>query len=435
MTFAAVLDEKASTPQRKDFGAMFRESGYRLWHANLAARRALRRGVPATLSGTPEYNAHANDIDFQIEADFIGLMAPGLPQASNDICWRVGRVMNHGDGIYGGMFASAMYSAAFFESDPEAVVRAGLAASPPRARMRRSSPTPLPGASGIPDDWTAVWSLLEEKWNKREACPKGSIEPFNIDAKLNGAYIALGLLYGERDFAKTMVVAMRGRPGFRLQPGQRRRNPRSHARLRGDSRAVEVGHPAIEDKSSATPTSPSRRSLKAPASAPSPWSSARRAARGRPPTRQEARAAAGATGAMGRLRFTGRRDSHRRREVEVQGSLAAHRGEAAPPSPTSGARPEPRARRRRRLLFEGTGVILSGPYMANGGMADVHLDGELHRTIDVYSDGDHYRNSEAVWHAFGLPAGEHVIRLVVRGEAPQGSQGNDVRLENLIVFR
>ncbi len=73
--------------------------------------------------------------------------------------------------------------------------------------------------------------------------------------------------------------------------------------------------------------------------------------------------------------------------------------------------------------------------MANGGMADVHLDGEPHRTIDVYSDGDHYRNSEAVWHAFGLPAGEHTIRLVVRGEAPQGGQGVDVTLENLIVFR
>src|SRR5579885_3390767 len=76
------------------------------------------RGVPATLSGTPRYNVHANDIDFQIESDFIGLMAPGLPQAANDIAWRAGRVMNFGDGIYGGMFVSGMYAAAFFEKDP-----------------------------------------------------------------------------------------------------------------------------------------------------------------------------------------------------------------------------------------------------------------------------------------------------------------------------
>ena len=32
------------------------------------------------------YNAHANDIDFQIESDFIGLMTPGLPQEANRYC-------------------------------------------------------------------------------------------------------------------------------------------------------------------------------------------------------------------------------------------------------------------------------------------------------------------------------------------------------------
>ena len=29
------------------------------------------------MSGHPDYNVHANDIDFQIESDFIGLMTPG----------------------------------------------------------------------------------------------------------------------------------------------------------------------------------------------------------------------------------------------------------------------------------------------------------------------------------------------------------------------
>ena len=51
---------------------MVREAKYRLWHANLAARRALKRGIAPELTGTPRYNAHANDIDFQIESDFVG---------------------------------------------------------------------------------------------------------------------------------------------------------------------------------------------------------------------------------------------------------------------------------------------------------------------------------------------------------------------------
>ena len=133
MTFAKVLDEKGIDATSEDFGAMFRDAKYRLWHANLAARRALKRGVPATLSGTPKYNAHANDIDFQIESDFIGLMAPGLPQSANEIALRAGRVMNAGDGIIGGMFMSGMYAAAFFETDPRKVVEAGLAAMPPKS--------------------------------------------------------------------------------------------------------------------------------------------------------------------------------------------------------------------------------------------------------------------------------------------------------------
>src|SRR5690606_4459857 len=92
MTFAQVLDDKGLNATTDDFGNMLRDAKYHLWHANLAARRALRRGVSPMESGTPKYNAHAIDIDFQIEADFVGLMAPGLPQASNDICYRAGRV-------------------------------------------------------------------------------------------------------------------------------------------------------------------------------------------------------------------------------------------------------------------------------------------------------------------------------------------------------
>ena len=51
MTFAKVLDDKGLDATTADFGAMLRDAKYRLWHANLSARRALKRGVPAELSG------------------------------------------------------------------------------------------------------------------------------------------------------------------------------------------------------------------------------------------------------------------------------------------------------------------------------------------------------------------------------------------------
>ena len=35
------------------------------------------------------------------------------------------------------------------------------------------------------------------------------VSPFNIDAKLNGAYIVMGLLYGEGDPMKTLEISTR----------------------------------------------------------------------------------------------------------------------------------------------------------------------------------------------------------------------------------
>src|SRR5512142_446264 len=59
MTLAEVLDQKGLDATTHDFGALFQYAKYDLWHANLAARRNIKRGVPATLAGTPKYNAHA----------------------------------------------------------------------------------------------------------------------------------------------------------------------------------------------------------------------------------------------------------------------------------------------------------------------------------------------------------------------------------------
>ncbi len=174
------------------------------------------------MSGHPRYNIHANDIDFQIEADFIGLMSPGLPQESNKYCDRVGRVMNHGDGLYGGMFISGMYTAAFFERDVRRVVAQGLACLPSGSGYARLIKDVLDWSAAYPDDWKKTWQRIEEKWDTEDSCPDGALKPFNIDAKLNGAYIALGLLYDRLDFA--------GRWKSRRAPGRTRtatRRPRA----------------------------------------------------------------------------------------------------------------------------------------------------------------------------------------------------------------
>jgi len=44
----------------------------------------------------------------------------------------------------------------------------------------------------------ALWRLLRQLTRPSvDVCTDAALEPFNIDAKLNGGYVALGLLYGE----------------------------------------------------------------------------------------------------------------------------------------------------------------------------------------------------------------------------------------------
>ena len=231
MTFAAVMDRVGLEATSEQYGEAFRTSKYRLWHANAGARRLLDRGIKAPWSGHPKYNVHANDIDFQIEADFIGLMAPGLPADATHYATRVGRVMNYGDGLYGGVFVASMYAAAFFERDPRKVVEAGLASLPRDSAYARIIRDVLRWSAEHPTDWRRTWQLIEDTWDKDDPCPDGTLQPFNIDATLNGAYIALGLLYGARRLRSHARRIHARRAGLRLQSVERRRDPGSDAGL------------------------------------------------------------------------------------------------------------------------------------------------------------------------------------------------------------
>jgi hypothetical protein len=191
-----------------DFAKEFAEGGFLLWHANGQGRQNLLAGIPPEKSGHPLYNPHADDIDFQIEADFIGLVSPGLPQSAQKMCDRAGHLMNYGDGVYGGIFVSTMYAAAFVEKDTRRVVDSGLAALPPESGYARIIRDVLRWHDQYPDDWKAAWREIEAKWNK-DLCPWGAKGKFNIQARLNGAYIALGLLYGRGDFDKTIEISTR----------------------------------------------------------------------------------------------------------------------------------------------------------------------------------------------------------------------------------
>ncbi|MCU0226537.1 MAG: ADP-ribosylglycohydrolase family protein [Bryobacterales bacterium] len=433
MTLAQVLDERGLDATTEDVGAFFRDVRYRLWHANLAARRNLKRGVSALESGTPQYNAHANDIDFQIEADFIGLMAPGLLRTSNDYCYRFGRVMNHGDGILGGAFVSAMYAAAFFEKDPRKLTEAGLAALPAHSEYAQLIADVLRWHRQQPSDWKFAWQQIQDKWDKDEPCPAGALRPFNIDAKLNGAYIALGMLYGKGDMGATLDISTRAGQDSDCNPASAAGVLGVVLGYSGIPAEWKAGIDEIADEKFAYTVyslneivaSTEKRAialvernggkregdvlqvrLQAPTALDIPlWNDY-----GKPVERIGV--------SEKRWTFQGQWISDERDGAIIRKSTETANAEAA-------------------ISFEGTGVIVVGPYLpeTEAGMADVYLDDRPPVRIDVSSDEDQGKDHESLFHDFNLTPGTHRIRVVVLGQPYRDATKARVSLRDLVVFR
>ncbi len=211
MTFLKTLEDHGLDCSIRQAGIDFANSGYKLWHANRYGRANLRKGIAPPDSGHPQFNQHADDIDYQIEADYAGLIAPGLPNIGIQMGEKFGRLMNYGDGLYGGQFVAGMYAEAFFETDMEKIVRAGLRCVPEGSQFHECIVDVLEWYHQTPDDWQATWEKIEAKYQdnpdyRRFSCNKGD---FNIDAKINAAYIVMGLLYGEGHPDKTIVISTR----------------------------------------------------------------------------------------------------------------------------------------------------------------------------------------------------------------------------------
>ena len=422
MTFAKVMDTVGLDATARDYGAAFRDSKYHLWHANAAARRALNQGIEPPWSGHPKYNVHANDIDFQIEADFIGLMCPGLPRESNALCDRVGRVMNYGDGVYGGMFVCGMYAAAFFETDVRRVTEAGLACIPAQSGYGRLIRDLLEASAQHPADWRKVWQIIEDKWDKDDPCPDGALAPFNIDARLNGAYIAFGLLFGGKDFEKTMEISTRCGQDSDC-------NPSSAAGVLG----VMLGYERIPDRFKGGIAKLADRKFDFTDYS---FNDIVRST--------EARALTAIRKAGGTVTDAGV-------EIPAQPPVAPELEQWDPGRPVArievsqpawtwkgswrddqGTKISATAGDEATLAFEGVGVAIMGPLAQDKGRAEVYLDGKKVAVADAFIVERTHDN--CVWHTYGLEKGNHTLRFVTVAEKDRRSKGSTFALQRAVIY-
>ena len=209
LTFVQTFEEEGLDCSMDTLAHRFAFAEYHLAHANQASRYNIRQEIMPPASGHWLNNPHADDLDFQIEADFIGLMCPGMVNLAMDVANRVGHIMNSGDGFYGGAFVSGLYAQAFITNDVNNLLDVALKAIPEASTFHQCISDVRKWHKQYPNDWEQCFFEIHKKWNIDKGCPKGVFLSFNIDSKINCAYIAQALLYGKGDFGKTMDIATR----------------------------------------------------------------------------------------------------------------------------------------------------------------------------------------------------------------------------------
>lgn len=209
LTFVDVFEKEGLDAPVASHAKAYANADYFLWHANQIGRYNILNGILPPQSGHWLNNPQADAIDYQIEADFAGLMSPGMPNTASEISDKIGHIMNYGDGWYGGVYMGAMYSLAYVSKDVNYVVTEALKTIPQQSDFYRCMADVIRWHKQYPNDWKQTWFEVQKKWSSDRTCPEGIFATFNIDATVNAAYVIIGLLYGQGDFSKTLEISTR----------------------------------------------------------------------------------------------------------------------------------------------------------------------------------------------------------------------------------
>jgi hypothetical protein len=435
LTFLMSMDKYGIDAPSKKYQEMFAKSGYWLWHANMQARKNYYDSIFAPLSGTPEYNLHADDIDFQIEADYIGFMCPGMPGKASAIADKIGRIMNYGDGVYGGLFVAALYSEAFFESDIQMIIEKALLSIPSESDYYKIVKDVSKLHKQYPTDWQAAWKELEGKWGDVDICGAGSA--FNIDAKLNGAYIVMGLLYGEGDPVKTLEITTRCGQDSDCNPSNALAVLGVIKGFSGLPATMQEGVIAMEDSIFVNTTY----SFKSAVASTNKYALGLIVSDGGKVTdkkiliRNQVPTALSLEVSFPNVVFDKKVTVFEENGWSFKGGWKPFEVKGGDKKSRKQSIYAENAGDELVIDFSGTGISIEGNWYKDGGIADIYVDGKLHRSIDTYYDFANQQHTTSMWHVLNLQPGEHQVRLVVKGEKRPESAGTRVYITCAIIYK
>ena len=435
LTFLMSMDKYGIDAPAKKYQEMFAKAGYMLWHANMQARKNYYDSIFPPASGSPEFNIHADDIDFQIESDYIGFMCPGMPQTASVMADKIGRIMNYGDGIYGGIFIAALYSEAFFESEIPVIIDRALKSIPAESDYGKIISDVILLHHQYPTDWEAAWKELENKWGDVDICGAGV--PFNIDAKLNGAYIVMGLLYGEGDPVKTLEISTRCGQDSDCNPSNAMAVLGVVKGFTGLPEYMQEGVNAVGDSIFIHTTY----SFNSAVSSTYKYALDLIAANGgtvsndKIVVKTQVAVEPALEVSFPNLVFDKRVSIFDEHDWTLKGEWIPFEVTSWDKKISKQSLYSEKAGDELEITFTGTGISLIGNWYKDGGKADVYVDGVLHRSIDTYYYFANQQHTESIWHVLNLEPTEHTVRLVVKGEKRPESEGTRVYISSAVIYK
>ncbi|MBT5712317.1 ADP-ribosylglycohydrolase family protein [Candidatus Poribacteria bacterium] len=160
----------------------------------------LKRGIPAPRSGSADLNSKvvAEQIGSRIFIDAWGMMAPANPELAVDFAKRAASVSHDGEAIYGAQVVAAMVAQAFVEPDVGKLLDTAVRFIPTDCVIRRLIDDVREWHAGD-GDWKRTRERIAERYGY-------DTYGGNVHMVPNHALIILGLLYGDDDFQRALMV-------------------------------------------------------------------------------------------------------------------------------------------------------------------------------------------------------------------------------------
>jgi hypothetical protein len=265
--------------------------------------------------------------------------------------------------------------------------------------------------------------MVQDKWDRHDPCPDGALMPFNIDAKLNGAYIAFGLLFGGGDFEKTMEISTRCGQDSDC-------NPSSAAGVLGVMQGYRripakflAEMPTLENKKFAYTDYSFNDIVR---------STERRAIR--------VIEQAGGRATTDEILIPEQKPKAPKLEQWSPGFPSQRLGASDAAFSYTGNWEKDKSEMVSRgagnevtLRFVGRAVVILGNLAQDGGQAEVYLDGKKVGGADAFIVERTHDN--VLWSVYGLKTREHVVRLVTTGKSDARSKGDRVTIQGAVTYR